>query len=140
MERKTQRVDYQSILGTYQQVVETYRAQPTPANGRRVEDGAALLSTALLLPGRFELGQLVATPGCLTAIGEAGQIPAGVPLLRHKHGDWGTLPPEDIAENEWALARSGRLFSAYRTRLDQKLRVITEWDRSVTTLLLPEEY
>jgi hypothetical protein len=58
----------------------------------------------------------------------------------HKHGDWGELPPEDVAANEWAVLEGSRVFSAYRTRLDETLWVITEWDRSVTTLLLPEEY
>ena len=56
------------------------------------------------------------------------------------HGDWGELPPEDVRENEWSLAHGARLFSSYRTRTDEKLWVITERDRSVTTLLLPEEY
>ena len=52
----------------------------------------------------------------------------------------GELPEEDVRENEWSLENGARLFSAYRTRTDEKLWVITEWDRSVTTLLLPEEY
>jgi hypothetical protein len=47
---------------------------------------------------------------------------------------------EDIRENEWSLENGARLLSAYRMRTDEKLWVITEWDGSVTTLLLPEEY
>jgi hypothetical protein len=52
----------------------------------------------------------------------------------------GELPEEDVRENARALHDGTRLFSAYRTRTDEKLWVITEWDRSATTLLLPEEY
>lgn len=139
MERESNHITYQSLLAAYHQAVDAYRAHPTLRLGQWVENGAALLSTALLLPGRFELGHLVATPGALTALGEAGHIPPEF-LLRHKHGDWGDLPPEDAAENERAVQEGARIFSAYRTRLDTKLWVITEWDRSVTTLLLPEDY
>jgi hypothetical protein len=60
--------------------------------------------------------------------------------LRHKHGDWGELPKEGVQENERSLEHGAKLFSAYQTRTDEKLWVITEWDRSVTTLLIPEEY
>jgi hypothetical protein len=139
MERDATRIDYRALLTAYQQAVDAYRAHPSPALGQRIEDGASLLSIALLLPGRFELGQLVATPGALTALGEAGHIPPEF-LLRHKHGDWGDLDPDDVAENERAVREGSRVFSAYRTRLDEKFWVITEWDRSVTTLLLPEDY
>ena len=68
-----------------------------------------------------------------------GHIPPEF-LLRHKHGDWGDLDPEDKHVNEEALRHGQRLLSAYHTRRSDKLWVITEWDRSVTTLLLPEEY
>ena len=61
-------------------------------------------------------------------------------LLPYKHGDWGELDPEDRCQNEWALLHGGRLLSAYRTRAEARLWVITEWDRSASTLLLPEEY
>jgi hypothetical protein len=69
----------------------------------------------------------------------AAQLPAEF-LLRHRHGDWGDLDPEDRRANERALRLGDRLLSSYRTRLDAKLWIITEWDRSATTLLLPEEY
>jgi hypothetical protein len=87
----------------------------------------------------FPLGQVVATPGALAALLEAGQHPLEF-LVRHVTGDWGELPAEDIQENEYSLAHGLRLFSAYKTSKDEKLWVITEWDRSVTTLLLPSEY
>jgi hypothetical protein len=87
----------------------------------------------------FPLGQVVATPGALAALLEAGQSPLEF-LVRHVTGDWGELPSEDVKENEYSLQHGLRLFSAYKTAKDEKLWVITEWDRSVTTLLLPSEY
>jgi hypothetical protein len=88
---------------------------------------------------RFALGQVVATPGALAALAEAGQWWI-VFLARHAQGDWGDLDPHDWQENEAALQRGGRLFSAYTLATGQRLWIITEWDRSVTTLLLPAEY
>ena len=61
-------------------------------------------------------------------------------MLRHKHGDWGDLCAEDRRENERALRVGSRLLSAYATRAGERLWVITGWDRSATTLLLPSEY
>ena len=87
----------------------------------------------------FELGQTVATPGALRALQEAEQSPAAF-LDRHVAGDWGELGDEDKQENERALRKGLRLLSVYHTSAGVKLYVITEWDRSVTTLLLPAEY
>ena len=80
-----------------------------------------------------------AAPGATEALFAAQQIPPEF-LLRHVHGDWGELCAEDRRENERSLRLGNRLLSAYRTRTDEKLWVITEWDRSATTLLLPTEY
>ena len=55
-------------------------------------------------------------------------------------GDWGDCAPEDAAENEFALGKYLRLFSVYHSATGEKFWVITEADRSVTTVLLPEEY
>jgi hypothetical protein len=133
-------IDYRELVTDYQWAVEAYRTRQTSGHAALVEERAALLTAAVVaLPGRFALGQLVATPGAVTALGEAGHHPAEF-LLRHKHGDFGELGPEDLAENERAVREGSRVFSSYTTRLDQKLWCITEWDRSVTTLLLPEEY
>ena len=88
---------------------------------------------------RFALGQVVATRGALTALEDANQRPEEF-LVRHVTGDWGELPEEDKRENEWALQHGSRIFSAYFTHKQVKLWVITEHDRSVTTLLLPSEY
>ena len=62
-------------------------------------------------------------------------------LRRHLHGEWGDLSDSDRRQNDAAL-KSGedRLFSSYQVTRDLKLWIITEWDRSVTTLLLPSEY
>ena len=95
--------------------------------------------TKTTLPVRFPLGQTVATPGALKALTEAGQSPYSL-LVRHQSGDWGDLNEEDKAENEISLTEGFRLLSAYHLPTGVKIWVITERDRSVTTLLLPDEY
>jgi len=87
----------------------------------------------------FELGQTVATPGALAALQKAGQEPDDF-LRRHVACDWGDLSNEDQNENDYSLENGFRLLSSYRTKADDKLWIITEADRSATTLLLPEEY
>jgi hypothetical protein len=87
----------------------------------------------------FPLGQIVATPGALAALERAKQTAACF-LARHATGDWGGLDPADIAENEYSMAHGFRLLSSYQTGAGEKLWIITEADRSVTTLLLPDEY
>ena len=88
---------------------------------------------------RFPLGDIVATPGALDALREAQQEPLEL-LRRHQTGDWGNLDEEDKAENEFSLTHDLRLLSAYTLPTQVKIWVITEADRSVTTLLLPQEY
>lgn len=87
----------------------------------------------------FELGQIVATPGALAALKKAGQ-PVGEFLTRHVNREWGEVPDEDRKENEYSLEHGFRLLSAHRTNGGDRLWIITESDRSLTTLLLPEEY
>jgi len=87
----------------------------------------------------FDLGRLVATAGALTAL-EKSEQNAFEFLARHVTGDWGELPLEDRAENYLSLKRGFRLLSSYRTSAGDKIWVITEADRSSTTVLLPEEY
>jgi hypothetical protein len=89
--------------------------------------------------GRFELGQMVATPGALAALEESGEQPSEF-LARHAAGDWGALTDEDRKENEFSLAHGFRLLSSYRLRSGAKIWIITEADRSSTTVLLPGEY
>lgn len=87
----------------------------------------------------FPLGQVVATPGALEAMRAASDEPT-LYLLRHQTGDWGNLEEEDKAENEFSLTRDLRLFSAYYLKDGTKIWIITEADRSATTVLLPSEY
>src|SRR4051794_13481963 len=91
---------------------------------------------------RFSLGRIVATPGALRALEEAGQTPLHF-LSMHANGEWGELGRDDREANERAIAHEDgpehrdRILSSYVTSGRQKLWVITEHDRSVTTLLLP---
>ena len=87
----------------------------------------------------FELGQVVATPGALAALERAHQAP-GEFVARHVAGDWGEVPEEDKTENEVSILNGYRILSAYRTKLGDRLWILSEADRSVTTVLLPEEY
>ena len=89
--------------------------------------------------GKFPLGQIVATPGALAALEKSSEEP-GTFLTRHACGDWGDLSEEDRKENEFSLAHGFRLLSSYKLRNGTKLWIITEADRSSTTLLLPNEY
>ena len=88
---------------------------------------------------KFALGQIVSTPGALEAMAESGQTPEFF-LQRHASGDWGQVDQEDWQLNDEAVKEGTRLLSAYTTLKGRKLWVITEWDRSSTTLLLPEDY
>ena len=88
---------------------------------------------------KFPLGQLVATPGALQALQEAGQSPAFF-LDKHISGDWGEVCAEDKRLNDEALVSGERLLSAYRTLRGVKIWIITEADRSSTCCLLPSEY
>ena len=88
---------------------------------------------------RFALGRTVATPGAIASMQQLGISPLSL-LSRHQRGDWGDLDEEDKAENELALKENFRLFSSYQLSEKIKVWVITEADRSATTLLLPEEY
>jgi len=87
----------------------------------------------------FPLGQTVATPGALEALGRAKESP--LPYLgRHQRGDWGDLDDRDKKANEEALKHGARLLSAYTLSTQKRMWIITEADRSYTTLLLPDEY
>jgi hypothetical protein len=84
----------------------------------------------------FPLGQVVATQGALRALQKAEQSPMEF-VGQHMAGDWGDLDEEDQGENAFAVRRGFRILSAYTTSAGDRLYVITEAVRSVTTLLLP---
>lgn len=121
------------------------------ANSSR--SGAVRSMTLMSNAPRFALGQIVATPGALELLEQAG-FSALALISRHVHGDWGDCCVEDKATNEAAVRQRMRVMSVYRlvdaeallqTPQDKRsslptLWIITEADRSVTTLLLPSEY
>ncbi|PQO30113.1 hypothetical protein [Blastopirellula marina] len=92
---------------------------------------------------KFDLRQIVATPGALEVLKIAGQNPTEF-LTRHAAGDWGEVCDEDKQANEDALKTGARLLSAY-TALDERILIITEaadedGRRAATTILLVSEY
>jgi len=91
---------------------------------------------------KFELGQLVWTRGVNDKVADDEEFAKFVTdsLKRHAKGDWGDLCDEDRQENELSLREGFRLFSAYEKEGLPKIWIITERDRSVTTILFPEEY
>jgi hypothetical protein len=90
-------------------------------------------------PTKFPLGEVVATPAALAAFEESGEELTPY-LQRHCGGDWGDVDEHDRNENEFSLKHGFRLLSAFTLKSGVKIWCITESDRSVTTLLLPEEY
>jgi hypothetical protein len=89
-----------------------------------------------IVAGRFPLGRLVITANAACRL-TPEEIAAG--MARHARGDWGDISKEDAAENELSLREGFRLLSAYG-KGDRRMWVITEADRSATTVLLPEDY
>ena len=85
----------------------------------------------------FRLGRIVATPNALQSITQDDIL---LGIQRHQAGDWGSLTEDDHAANDRALAHGGRILSAYQATNGTKFWLITEADRSVTTILLPEDY
>lgn len=88
---------------------------------------------------RFTLGQVMETPGAREALRTANHTPDEF-LGRHLRGDWGNVPQDDKLENEFSLKNGFRLLSSYELRDGTTLWIITEADRSLTTLLLPSDY
>ncbi len=88
---------------------------------------------------RFALGEIFITPGAQEALEIAGQTAAQF-LRRHMSADWGEVSEDDVRENELSLREGFRLLSACRTLKGQRIWIITEADRSATTILLPSEY
>ena len=86
---------------------------------------------------KFPLGDAVITPNALSQL---TQDDFGHGLARHQSGDWGDVSEDDRKENDLALAKGSRLLSVYHARNGIKFWIITEADRSSTTVLMPEDY
>ena len=86
---------------------------------------------------KFSLGHIVATPNAINRLTQ-DDIRSGI--IRHQAGDWGDLDADDRKENDLALEKGTRLLSAYQASNGTKFWIITEADRSATTVLLPEDY
>ena len=86
---------------------------------------------------RFRLGQIVATPNALSKLSQDDILRA---IQRHQSGDWGDVDAHDREANTRALIEDTRLFSVYHSAAGLKFWLITEADRRVTTVLMPEDY
>ena len=95
------------------------------------------MPTALKVAARFDVGLVTMTPGAIDKLNRYDVLEA---FVRHVDGDWGDLCEEDRQANEEALVLGLRLFSSYHDRDHTKFWIITEADRSATTILLPNEY
>ena len=85
----------------------------------------------------FRLGRIVSTPNALGKLTQSDILTA---LQRHQAGDWGDVDDEDCQANDCALSQGTRVFSVYQSANGVKFWVITEADRRITTVLLPEDY
>jgi hypothetical protein len=85
----------------------------------------------------FRLGRIIATPNARESLTQDDIL---LGIQRHQAGDWGNLTADNRAANDRALAQGGRIVSAYQAMNGTKFWLITEADRSTTTILLPEDY
>ena len=92
---------------------------------------------AMDLGPKFSLGRVVITANAARTLAQEDVV---IAIRRHARGDWGELDDHDRQQNQAALKEGSRLLSAYHDRNGVKFWIITEWDRSVTTVLLPEDY
>jgi hypothetical protein len=94
---------------------------------------------------KFSLGKIVATPLAIMALKRSGNC-ADLYLAKHQSGDWGDICEEDKLINDTAITHESdfeqqqRVLSSYMTKNKEIIWIITEWDRSVTTILTPDEY
>jgi hypothetical protein len=95
------------------------------------------MSTRTIPVAVFRLGRIVVTPNALHSITQ-GDILLGI--RRHQAGDWGELTDEDREANDQALVQGTRILSAYTAISGTRFWIITEADRSATTVLLPKDY
>ena len=90
-----------------------------------------------IIESKFDFGRVVATTTLANYCEKKGMLPY---LIRHANGDWGDVCKEDWKSNDEALKNGERLLSEYKLPDDRRIWIITEWDRSATTLLFPEDY
>ncbi len=115
-------------------MTETGQAAACPNDSSSASSQKASVSLPL-----FPLGQVLATPGALELLKSYQLLPLSF-IQRHVVGDWGDICVEDQQVNADALQHGYRLMSVYAITLTEKLWIITEADRSCTTILLPQEY
>jgi hypothetical protein len=108
-----------------------------PGNGARA--GRSSRNGSIKPAMLFRLGRLCATNGAVDALTSAAADPIEC-VARHLAGDWGDVDPVDSAVNDRAVQLGERIISAYRLGNGEKIWIITEADRSATTILLPSEY
>lgn len=95
------------------------------------------MSTKNIPVALFRLGRIITTP---TALANLTQVDISTAIQRHQAGDWGDVDPHQREENELSLKEGLRLFSIYHSERRLRFWVMTEADRSVTTVLLPQDY
>lgn len=88
---------------------------------------------------RFSLGRVVGTPGALDLLERLGGTPVSF-LTRHAQGDWGDVSPESAKANDAAVEGGDRIMSVYRLGGGAEIWIVTEANRSTTTIMLPEDY
>ena len=127
------------------QVERSFTETPIRLQPGNLRDSMRAATRPLSVPlieiaaGKFSLGRIVATPGALRELKDAGDKAATF-LARHVKGDWGDVSSSDARLNDQAVKKGERILSSYVLSNGSKLWIITEWDRSATTLLLPSEY
>jgi hypothetical protein len=132
-------------FGEIEMTYHTHDKTLPPAENREAKEcqtDALSLQEDLPAPDKpylFRSGKIVSTPGALEAL-EMNHYRIFTLLLRHLTGDWGDVPAEDAAANREALANGLRILSSYPQPSGARIWIITEADRSATTVLLPEEY
>lgn len=109
-----------------------------PVTNCQATAGAQSDSSGAMSPPLFPLGEVVATRAVFAHLAHHG-VNAAPFLARHVHGDWGLVPAEDAQANRFAVEQGLRILSAYEVA-GERIWIITEADRSVTTLLMPREY
>ena len=132
-------VDWHEVAEAFLEGLEPEEPEPTDDDDDQAEEEEQETSDQADGPKGplFPLGQVVSTPGALAALGIEDIETA---LRRHVMGDWGEVDEADRKENDLSVREGFRVLSAYRGQNDCRFWVITEADRSSTTVLLPEEY